>query len=74
MSKLDLILFKIFSCGLRYKGVQKIKDFQDAVSLLNSLDLSQPVHLEDCQRNAVDEGGFEAVLEESDYNRTWWVS
>ncbi|OAP57711.1 hypothetical protein AYL99_08449 [Fonsecaea erecta] len=70
-SGLDILVLKIYSCGLRADDAKKKKDAQDAAQLLNALPTEGPVALDANQRQLVQDG-LGAILKETGTDMEWW--
>ncbi|RDW81521.1 uncharacterized protein DSM5745_05078 [Aspergillus mulundensis] len=73
ISELDLLVFKIYSCGLRATSQKKIRDANDAMSLLDVLASKGPVVLNPDQHAAVTQG-LDDVVNISGMGHNWWKS
>ncbi|KAB8067348.1 hypothetical protein BDV29DRAFT_92519 [Aspergillus leporis] len=71
ISEVDLLVFKINSCGLRPTPAKKLRDATDARSLANDLSSKGPIVLSQTQRNAVLQG-LDDVVRLSGKDQTWW--
>ncbi|OBT73955.1 hypothetical protein VF21_07438 [Pseudogymnoascus sp. 05NY08] len=72
IAPIDLIVFKVFCCGLRDNILKKTRDATDAENLLQQETArSGPFTLSSVQRTAF-EGGFPDVLIYSDQDESWW--
>ncbi|KAI1647086.1 uncharacterized protein F4817DRAFT_115910 [Daldinia loculata] len=70
----DLIVSKIFSCGLRGDPTKSRRDAADAENLLNEVTKSHgPLILAPHQLNPV-QGGLPDVIRQTDKNRDWWMT
>lgn len=73
ISELDLLVFKINSCGLRPTAGKKIRDANDAVELTEHLSSKGPIILSSFQKNAVLQGLNDAI-QLSGRNKAWWTA
>ncbi|KAK2762065.1 hypothetical protein FQN54_001072 [Arachnomyces sp. PD_36] len=71
ISPLDLVAFKINSCGLRPTPEKKLRDASDAAYLLRKLSQNGPVTLSVDQKNAVLQGLNDAI-QLTPMPPTWW--
>ncbi|KAF2968901.1 hypothetical protein GQX73_g4678 [Xylaria multiplex] len=70
----DLVLSKIFSCGLRGEHSKKQRDAVDAVALLEALTKSVPsLQLSEAKREIAKQG-LADVISVTDKNEAWWRS
>ncbi|PYI31702.1 hypothetical protein BP00DRAFT_446315 [Aspergillus indologenus CBS 114.80] len=70
-SEIDLLVFKINSCGLRPTHAKKVRDAADAVSLAEHLDSRGPVVLSPSQKTVVLQG-LSDLVQVSVQDETWW--
>ncbi|KAJ5102016.1 hypothetical protein NUU61_004238 [Penicillium alfredii] len=73
ISELDLLVFKINSCGLRPTAGKKIRDANDAVEVTEHLSSKGPIVLSSFQKNAVLQGLNDAI-QLSGHDRAWWMA
>lgn len=73
ISPVDLLVFKINSCGLRPTGSKKTRDAADAVVLLTRLSHNGPLTLTTNQKNATTQG-LKDVVQWSGRDEGWWKS
>ncbi|BDD57881.1 hypothetical protein MAP00_003206 [Monascus purpureus] len=73
ISEVDLLVFKINSCGLRPTPAKKIRDARDALSLLDDLRSKGPLILSPLQKAAVLQG-LDDVAQLSGKDKDWWQS
>ncbi|KAM3427382.1 hypothetical protein NHJ13734_009005 [Beauveria thailandica] len=74
ISELDLLVFKINCCGLRSTTVKKIRDANDARTLLKNIRSQGNISLSPIQRNAVLSGLEDVVKLSKGGNMAWWKS
>lgn len=67
----DLIVFKINSCGLRADGKKKETDASDAEALLNMVTANMSINLT-TEQQAIVENGLADVLALSSRPEKWW--
>lgn len=73
ISELDLLVFKINSCGLRPTAGKKIRDANDAMELTEHLSSKGPIILSSFQKNAVLQG-LNDVVQLSARDKAWWIA
>ncbi|PLN82443.1 hypothetical protein BDW42DRAFT_193060 [Aspergillus taichungensis] len=73
ISEIDLLVFKINSCGLRPTLAKKLRDATDARFLADHLTSSGPLVLSATQKNAVLQG-LGDVVQLSEKDESWWKS
>ncbi|CEL01170.1 hypothetical protein ASPCAL00759 [Aspergillus calidoustus] len=71
ISEIDLLVFKINSCGLRPTPAKKLRDATDARSLADDLSSRGPIVLSSTQKRAVLQG-LDDVVRLSGKDLTWW--
>lgn len=71
ISEVDLLVFKINSCGLRPTPAKKLRDATDARSIADDLSSKGPIVLSSIQKGAVSEG-LDDVAQFSGVDKTWW--
>lgn len=71
ISEIDLLVFKINSCGLRPTPAKKLRDATDARSLAEDLGSRGPIILTPVQKTAVLRG-LEDVAQLSRKDQAWW--
>ncbi|KAE8148911.1 hypothetical protein BDV25DRAFT_10228 [Aspergillus avenaceus] len=71
ISEIDLLVFKINSCGLRPTPAKKLRDATDARSLAEDLGSRGPIILTPVQKTAVLQG-LEDVAQLSRKDQAWW--
>lgn len=71
ISATDVVVFKIFSCGLRAQQSKKRTDAVDASDLLGHMTENSPLTLTSIQRQFVEEGIMDVVTQ-SDWPEAWW--
>ncbi|KAL4971052.1 uncharacterized protein BDV14DRAFT_194833 [Aspergillus stella-maris] len=71
LTELDVMVFKIRSCGLRADETKRKRDAADAFHLLKDLAENGPITLTPTQVAAVREG-LPAVLERTSVEEQWW--
>ncbi|KAF7164867.1 hypothetical protein CNMCM5623_009294 [Aspergillus felis] len=70
---LDLLVYKINSCGMRPTADKRKQDAEDAQELVNILSWQGTITLDDSQKQAV-LSGLDEMLEYSRESRQWWES
>jgi hypothetical protein len=73
ISELDLLVFKINSCGLRPTPAKKLRDAADARTLAEDLSSKGPIFLSSIQMDAVLKG-LDDVVQLSRKDKAWWVT
>ncbi|KAE8371069.1 hypothetical protein BDV26DRAFT_149522 [Aspergillus bertholletiae] len=73
ISEIDLLIFKINSCGLRPTPAKKLRDATDARSLADDLSSKGLIVLSSTQKSAVLQG-LDDVVRLSGKDRAWWKS
>ena len=73
ISELDLLVFKVNSCGLRPTPAKKLRDATDARTLAEDLGSKGPISLSLTQKDAV-LNGLDDVVQLSRKDKTWWAS
>ena len=71
ISVIDLIIFKIHSCGLRAEKVKRSRDANDAEALLVEVIKEAPLTLTTAQADLV-EIGIPDVVKNGKRNENWW--
>jgi len=71
ISEIDLIVFKINSCGLRAHPPKMITDAMDAQNMLQLATTKSPLNLTATQQDVV-EAGLESVIENGNKSERWW--
>ncbi|KAK8147537.1 hypothetical protein G3M48_001436 [Beauveria asiatica] len=74
ISELDLLVFKINCCGLRSTAVKKIRDANDARTLLEDIRSQGSISLSPLQKNAVLAGLEDVVKLTRGGDMAWWKS
>ncbi|PMB67534.1 hypothetical protein BM221_007204 [Beauveria bassiana] len=74
ISELDLLVFKINCCGLRPTAVKKIRDANDARTLLEDIRSHRSISLSPPQKNAVLAGLEDVVKLTRGGDMAWWKS
>ncbi|GFF26107.1 hypothetical protein IFM58399_01294 [Aspergillus lentulus] len=69
----DLLVYKINSCGMRPTPEKQKQDAEDAQELVNILSSPGTITLDDSQKQAV-VSGLDEMLEYSEEDRDWWES
>ncbi|RAL09878.1 uncharacterized protein BO97DRAFT_472175 [Aspergillus homomorphus CBS 101889] len=73
ISELDLLVFKIYSCGMRPTTAKKNCDASDAERILRDLSLKGPIVLSPVQKTAVSKG-LDDLATYSRKHKTWWLA
>ncbi|KAL2867592.1 uncharacterized protein BJX67DRAFT_387830 [Aspergillus lucknowensis] len=73
ISELDLLVFKINSCGLRPTAGKKIRDANDVMELTEHLSSQGPIMLSSLQKDVVRQG-LNDVVQLSARDRAWWMA
>lgn len=71
ISKTDLIIFKINSCGLRAQMIKRAMDAGDAEALLEGLTVHASLNLTAAQR-AIVEPCLDDVVAYGTHDKAWW--
>ncbi|KAL4795148.1 hypothetical protein BDV19DRAFT_389549 [Aspergillus venezuelensis] len=71
LTELDLLVFKVSSCGLRANEEKKLRDANDAYTLALVLKKRGPIRLSTLQETIVRQG-LAAVVERSPKEEGWW--
>ena len=71
ISAIDLVVFKINSCGLRAQMSKKRTDAADAQALLDRLSGQAPLSLTNAQKAAVEQG-INDVVTHGTKTKEWW--
>ena len=71
ISSVDLLVFKINSCGLRPTGAKKTRDAADALVLLTRLSQNGPLTLTTNQKNVATQG-LKDVVQWGGKDENWW--
>lgn len=71
ISVVDLIVFKIHTCGLRAQPAKRRIDAGDAEALLSKVAAKSPLKLTDRQKNQV-EPCIADVIKNGSHDETWW--
>ena len=72
VSKNDLIVFKIISCGLRPLPAKTAQDARDAEALLETAAGNGSIQLSEAQKDLLTKEVLEDVIRNSDHNEEWW--
>ncbi|KAJ5776728.1 uncharacterized protein N7511_001739 [Penicillium nucicola] len=73
ISELDLLIFKINSCGLRPTPGKKLRDATDASELLEDLSTKGPIVLSVSQKNVILQC-LDDVARMSGRDKAWWIA
>ncbi|KAJ6090446.1 hypothetical protein N7486_009261 [Penicillium sp. IBT 16267x] len=73
ISELDLLIFKINSCGLRPTPGKKLRDATDALELLEDLNSKGPIVLSVSQKNVILQC-LDDVARMSGKDKAWWIA
>ncbi|KAJ5902768.1 hypothetical protein N7495_003296 [Penicillium taxi] len=73
ISELDLLIFKINSCGLRPTPGKKLRDATDALELLEDLSSKGPIVLSVSQKNVILQC-LDDVARTSGRDKAWWIA
>jgi hypothetical protein len=73
ISELDLLIFKINSCGLRPTPGKKLRDATDALEILEDLSSKGPIVLSVSQKNVILQC-LDDVARMSGRDKAWWIA
>lgn len=73
ISELDLLVFKINSCGLRPTQGKKLRDATDALELIEDLNSKGSIVLSVSQKNAVTQC-LDDLARVSGKDKAWWIA
>lgn len=71
ISALDLLVYKIHSCGMRLGKKKRFCDAKDAEALVSYLQSKGPIQLSSQQKDAI-ASGLDTLVEHSRHDQKWW--